>query len=87
MLCTELVSDIQNIFYTKCSPPCSAKRKAFDKDLPVKIGFLYPMKNPFADMNNISYFVFLHSNYILENSYRGLQSWEKYDSGKPCKPH
>ena len=30
----------------------------------VIFGFLNPSKNPFADMKNISYFVFLHSNYL-----------------------
>ena len=37
MLCTEIVSDIQNNFCTPhvLSPTCSAKRRASDKDLPV----------------------------------------------------
>ena len=34
MLCTEIVSDIQNNFFTQDNP-CSAKRRASDKDLPV----------------------------------------------------
>ena len=41
MLCTEIVYDIQNNFGTQhilpMSAPCSAKRRASDKDLPVKI--------------------------------------------------
>ena len=37
MLCTEIVSDIQNrtIFVHNMFSPCSAKRRASDKDLPV----------------------------------------------------
>ena len=35
MLCTEIVSDIQNNFCPKHVLPCSAKRRASDKDLPV----------------------------------------------------
>ena len=35
MLCTEIVSDIQNNFCTQHVLPCSAKRRASDKDLPV----------------------------------------------------
>ena len=37
MLCTEIVSDIQNNFCTyNMFSPCSAKRRASDKDLPVR---------------------------------------------------
>ena len=35
MLCTEIVSDIQNNFLHNMFSPCSAKRRASDKDLPV----------------------------------------------------
>ena len=35
MLCTEIVSDIQNNFVHNMFSPCSAKRRASDKDLPV----------------------------------------------------
>ena len=35
MLCTEIVSDIQTIFVHNIFSPCSAKRRASDKDLPV----------------------------------------------------
>ena len=34
MLCTEIVSDIQQFVHNMFSP-CSAKRRASDKDLPV----------------------------------------------------
>ena len=34
-MCTEIVSDIQNIFLHNMFSPCSAKRRASDKDLPV----------------------------------------------------
>ena len=37
MLCTEIVSDIQNNFCTEHVLPCSAKRRASDKDLPVSV--------------------------------------------------
>jgi hypothetical protein len=37
MLCTEIVSDIQNLFCTQNVFPCSAKRRASDKNLPVPI--------------------------------------------------
>ena len=36
MLCTEIVFDIQNNFCTQQFSPCSSKRRASDKDLPVK---------------------------------------------------
>ena len=36
MLCTEIVSDIQNNFCTQHVLPCSVKRRASDKDLPVR---------------------------------------------------
>ena len=39
MLCTEIVSEIQNIFVHNMFSPCSAKRRASDKDLPVHIQF------------------------------------------------
>ena len=35
MLCTEIVYDIQNNFCTQHVLPCSAKRRASDKDLPL----------------------------------------------------
>ena len=37
IMCTEIVSDIQNNFCTKMFSPCSAKRRASGKDLPVEI--------------------------------------------------
>ena len=36
-LCTEIVFDIQNNLCTQYVPPCSAKRRASEKDLPVWI--------------------------------------------------
>ena len=35
MLCTEIVFDIQNIFFNNMFSPCFAKRTVSDKDLPV----------------------------------------------------
>ena len=35
MLCTEIVSDIQDIFLHNMFSPCCAKRRVSDKDLPV----------------------------------------------------
>ena len=35
MLCTEIDSDIQNIFINNMFSPCSEKRRASEKDLPV----------------------------------------------------
>ena len=35
MLCTEIVSDIHDMFVYNMFSPCSAKRRAPDKDLPV----------------------------------------------------
>ena len=36
MLCTKIVSNIQNNFLHNMFSPCSAKRRASDKDLPVQ---------------------------------------------------
>ena len=45
MLCTEIDFDIQNNLYTQhVSPPCSAKIRASDKDLPVHTSFSYENK-------------------------------------------
>ena len=43
MFCTEVVSDIQNNFCTQ-HVPCSAKRRASDKDLPVHIKLIQKEK-------------------------------------------
>ena len=55
MLCTEIVSDIQNNFCT-----CSAKRRASDKDLPVlkhlkKLGDFFSNYVAFLDYQNFTY--------------------------------
>ena len=47
MLCTEIVSDIQNIFlYTTCSPHVLQKRRAYEKDLPVPIKLQIAIEKP-----------------------------------------
>ena len=44
MLCTEIVSEFRTIFVHNMLSPSSAKRRAFDKDLPVLIYSAVPKK-------------------------------------------